>query len=60
MVPVGLAGLATIRPWTGGDTASSIAIVGLKSLSGPTPIRTTSMPSASRMFLYAGNAGSAR
>ena len=32
MVPVGFAGLATIRPWIGGGTACSIATVGLKSL----------------------------
>ena len=51
MVPVGFAGLATIRPWIGGGTACSIATVGLKSLAASRPILTTSMPSARRMFL---------
>ncbi|OBI72343.1 hypothetical protein A5663_07890 [Mycobacterium sp. E740] len=49
-VPVGLAGLATMTPRTGGSSSSSICTVGWKRVSGPQGISTTSQPSADKMF----------
>ena len=49
-VPVGLAGLATMTPCTGGSSSASIATVGWNRVSGPHGISTTSQPSAERML----------
>ena len=49
-VPVGLAGLATITPATGGSSSASICTVGWNRVSGPHGSSTTSQPSADRML----------
>lgn len=49
-VPVGLAGLATTTPATGGSSSVSIASVGWNRVSGPHGNSTTSQPSAVRML----------
>lgn len=49
-VPVGLAGLATMTPCTGGSSTASIAAVGWNRVCGPQGISTTSQPNADKMF----------
>ena len=49
-VPVGLAGLATMTPCTGGSSSASICAVGWNRVCGPHGMSTTSHPSADRMF----------
>ncbi|COW43960.1 Uncharacterised protein [Mycobacterium tuberculosis] len=49
-VPVGLAGLATTTPRSGGSISASICAVGWNRVCGPHGISTTSHPSADRIF----------
>ena len=56
-VPVGLAGLATTTPCTGGSSAASICAVGWNRVSGPHGISTTSQPKADKDVAVAGVAG---
>ena len=57
IVPVGLAGLATMSPAGGSGSSSSIATVGWNRVSSTQSSSTTRQPNAANVFRYAGYPG---